>query len=419
MFTNYLFGKKDTSKEFTKNNTEDNIDISCRICLDTINISIKDYYSPCQCRGTSGLIHKVCYADLYKNEKRCGACLTDYPPSIIKVSDLGTKKSTTPSVKEILEGFSDELNRILYDMGSYSEIQKVYNLFTSETDFFTKLSENYLKINNIKLYGLNNEETINYIIGGARLPRTTTTIDVIDVDNTDENYDIEEEIDDLGMNIDIVPYGPTAIIDENDDDDETFIDEDIAEDILNALYKINSTVYNYCSYNQTIEPIHIFNHTTHLGTLGTVDLTIKEFKEVLNKYYVDISYHSLNYLAKNPIKVYQLMIINSLYNLIKVIKNLYKIFGPDKINNFFGLLLIESMPFISYKTKAKWNKDIVNEITNGEVESASYFENSIKKLRYWKLDLLGYGIQSMNYLVMFLSLYSTYSGVKYVSSYVF
>lgn len=275
MFTNYLFGKKDTSTEFTKDNSE----ILCKICYDIIDRSAKDYYSPCQCKGTSALIHKTCYANLYKVEKSCSACLTDYPPSVIKISDLGTKVSNTPSVKEILEGFSDELNRILYDMGSYSEIQKVYNLFTSETDFFTKLSENYLKINDIKIYGLNNEETIDYIRGGARLPRITNEISV------DENYDIEAEIDDLGINIDVVPYGPTTIEDEDsedseDEDSETFVDEDIAEDILNALDKINSTVYNCCSYNLTLEPIPIFNHIVYLGATTTDDLTIKKFNRI-------------------------------------------------------------------------------------------------------------------------------------------
>ena len=418
MFTNYLFGnnKKDTPKEVTEKNTE----ILCKICYDIIDISVKNYYSPCQCKGSSALIHKTCYVELYKVEKKCSACLTEYPPSVINSSPLNT-----PTFNEVLEGFCAELNRILYDMGSYSEIQKVYNLFTSETDFFIKLSENYLKINDITTYGLKNQETIEYIRGGARLPRTTrlASIENIDMDQpeiTEEDYDSETEFDDeYIVDIERARRGFNSFIGVDDEADQTLVDEYIAEDILNALEKISGTVYGNCMYDPTIEVVQRFYHITYLGTNAYDNLTIKKFKEVLNKYYIDISYHGLNYLAKNPVKVYQLMIMNNLYNLIKIIKNLYNIFGPDKINNLFGLLIMESIPFISYDTKAKWNKDIVNEITKGEVNSASYFENSVKKLRHWKLDLLGYGIQSMNYLIMFLSLYGAYSSVKYVGSYLF
>jgi hypothetical protein len=420
MFKDYLFGKSETY--IHKKVTPENTDLLCRICYDMIDINAKDYYAPCQCKGSSALIHKTCYVELCKVEKICSACLTEYPSTLIKTS----ASNTTPSVKEVLEGFSIELDRILYEMGSYSEIQKVYNLFTSETDFFAKLSENYLKISDIDTYGLNNHKTIDYVRGGARLPKTRSLVSIEDIDMVPENitheeYESEIEIDELGINIEVVPYSSRIIVDENDEDTQTYVDEDISKDILNALDKISTTVYDACFYDPTIEIIPRFNYSEYLAT-DTEDnsnLTIKDFKNILNKYYVDISYHGLNYLAKNPIKVYQLMLINGLYNMIKIIKNLYNIFGPDKINNLFGLLIMESMPYVSYETKAKWNKEIVNEITNNNVESASYLENSVRRLRHWKLDLLGYGLQGMNYLIIFLSLYCTYSGVKYVGSYVF
>lgn len=352
------------TNETQDNNKEE--ELICKLCHDSIIIKDNDHYSPCLCKGSVGLIHKDCFNTLIENEERCGVCLTDYP----------NISQGTPDIKMIMDVLVSKLDKILYEMDGKTQIQQIYKLFTTDTSFFESMIESMLQIENVRTYGIKELKTEEYLQGIASLPP------IIEDSEADSSNDEDEE--------------------DEEDNDELF-NVDIAEDILNSLNQINTLVYqSYEMQHHTQENRYEYDFNE--------DITLSEFRKALNLYYIDITYHSLNYLSYNPMSCIKILGMSFIFNTALVYKKLISLFLPHRINNIYGLLLIESNPLITMSRKHKLNKYIVDDVMygNGSIDSASLIESSFKKLDNWKLNILGLSIVFINYMTLYGILYGTY-----------
>lgn len=390
MFESLFFNKnKETIKP---KKTEKKDDIVCKLCHDNIDTKLKDFYSPCLCTGSVGFIHKDCFTELIQMEQTCSVCLTPYPPTNV-VQNVINAPPTQLKIDEILDETHKKLDLICYQMNGSNEIQRVLKLFSSDYQFF-EMIVNTISEMDVLNNSLTNIDAENFVNAGGRLP-TNNQINQNQINQNDilDNLLAENEDSDS----------------EDEEDDEIF-DEEIAEDILDSLEKINMMIYNACQYHANGEGNMCYSHTTHLID----ELTLTNFRSFLKEYYSDICFHALNYLAKNRIKVWKILALNSIYNTGNIIHNLYRIVKPNWINNLCGLVLYESLPMINYNDKKSFNDKLIDELieaknTDVDIDKVNIMENTHKLLHSKEFNMMGYCLFAMNCAMLYGVYYCTSS----------
>ena len=358
--------------------------MSCRVCLEDIDISNNDkssFFSPCLCSGTQGLIHKTCYKQMIEIEHSCQVCLLDYP-MMTNVLKPPHSPGSSQYYIHLASNVLIKLNEILSHVGGYQEIRKIHGLLNDNTSLFETILNHHFKTDNIKLYGVQNSATIDYLnSGGVLLPNNNT-------DNDLDEYQFTTILENPSLD------GLNNMVNEMEESEDT-PENLICHDILISLTTIKLGLYN--PDNQEPFLMHDINQP----------MTLKYFRQCLGRYYLDLVDLGLQSVEKNPC-LGKAVIYNFAYH-IGTFVSLFKISRNSlRINTATGILMIMSSKWISKSQKDKFRQYILKTISKNKVDNSSYLYSTIKTLDNNQFKRISYPIQAVNYGIIGSGIYLIY-----------